>query len=79
MVNIFRAESPFLFLEELRLYAGLISAGCKKNTDLGILHALTLVTCMMLDMLLIHTEPPFPRCQMRILAPTLQVCLEDWR
>lgn len=43
MGNISRAELPFLILRDLKLYTGLINAGCKKNVDLGTLCALTLV------------------------------------
>lgn len=35
MINISRAELPFLFLRGLRPCAGLSSTGCKKNMDLG--------------------------------------------
>lgn len=80
MVNISRAELPFLllpflFLQGLRPYAGLISTGCKENADLVTLCTIILVICAMLDKLLIHTYSPFPHFQTKILTSTLYV----WR
>lgn len=59
MTNISRADLLFCFFNGLRLYPGL-SAGCKKNMDLGTPQSLTIANGVILDKLLIHTESHVP-------------------